>query len=340
MAKIVTFGELMLRLSPPGYTRLFQTNLLEATFGGGEANVAVALANLGEDAAFVTKLPDNAVGQGAVSELRSFGVDVTKIVRGGSRMGVYYCEKGASQRSSTVLYDRAASAIAEAKKSDFDWDRILEGCKWFHITGITPALSEGMADISEDACKAAKAYGATVSCDLNFRKKLWSSQRAGQVMSRLMQYTDICVANEEDAEKVFGISAASTDIEGGKLDHEGYIEVARQLTERFGFKKVAITLRGSISASDNNWAAMLYGGGKAVFSKQYPVHIVDRVGGGDSFCSGLIYSLINGDDDRKAIEFATALSCLKHSIEGDFCRIGLQEVEGLLASGGSGRIQR
>ena len=330
----------MLRLSPPGYTRLMQTNLLEATYGGGEANVAVALANLGEDAAYVTKLPDNAVGQGAVNELRSFGVDTKKIVRGGNRMGVYYCEKGASQRSSTVLYDRAASAIAEAKKEDFDWDSIFEGCKWFHFTGITPALSEGMAEITEDACKAAKAHGAIVSCDLNFRKKLWTSQRAGQVMSKLMKYTDICIANEEDAEKVFGISAGSNDIEGGKLHHEGYIDVARQLTERFAFKKVAITLRGSISASDNNWAAMLYDGGKAYFSRQYPVHIVDRVGGGDSFGGGLIYSLINGYGPQEAIEFATAISCLKHSIEGDFCRISLQEVEGLLSSGGSGRIQR
>ena len=256
--KVITFGEIMLRLAPHGYYRFTQANDFEATFGGGEANVAVSLANYGLDAAFITKLPAHDIGQCAVNDLRKYGVDTSMITRGGDRVGIYYLEKGASQRASSVIYDRAHSAIAEAKPEDFNWSEIFEGVDWFHFTGITPALSDDVAKITLEACKAAKEEGVMISCDLNFRKKLWTSEKAGQVMGELMNYVDVCIANEEDAEKVFGIKASNTDITSGQLNHEGYIDVAKQLTKRFGCKAVAITLRESISASDNNWAAMLY----------------------------------------------------------------------------------
>lgn len=340
MAKIITFGEIMLRLAPEGYYRFVQAEKYGATFGGGEANVAVSLANYGMDAAFVTKLPKHDIGQAAVNELRRFGVDVSKIVRGGDRVGIYFLEKGASQRPSKVIYDRAHSAIAEAKREDFDWDQIFEGAEWFHFTGITPALGDNVAEICLDACKKAKEKGITISCDLNFRKNLWTSEKAGKVMGELVKYVDVCIANEEDAEKVFGIKAENTDITGGKLDKEGYKSVAKQLCERFGCKKVAITLRGSISASDNNWAGMLYDGKEFCFSKNYLVHIVDRVGGGDSFGGGLIYALMNGYDTQAAIEFAVAASCLKHSIETDFNHVSVAEVTALAGGDGSGRVQR
>lgn len=338
--KIVTFGELMLRLAPEGYLRFVQSDKFEATFGGAEANVAVSLANYGEDVAFVTKLPAHEIGQMAVNSLRKFGVDTSKIVRGGNRVGIYYCEKGASQRPSKVVYDRAGAAIAEADSADFDWKMIFEGVNWFHVTGITPALSPKTAAITVEACKAAKALGITVSTDLNYRKKLWSKEEARATMTEVCKYVDYCIANEEDAKDVFGIEAENTDIESGKLNREGYISVAKQLTETFGFKGVAVTLRESISANDNRWSAMLYTGGEAYFSRKYDMHIVDRVGGGDSFGAGLIYALLNGCGNQEVIEFAVAASCLKHSIEGDYNMVSAAEVQSLAKGSGSGRVQR
>ena len=338
--KVITFGELMLRLAPENYLRFVQSEKYEATFGGAEANVAVSLANYGVDVSFVTKLPEHEIGQAAVNSLRKFGVNTDKIVRGGDRVGIYYCEKGASQRPSKVIYDRAGSAIATAKPSDFKWASIFKGIDWFHFTGITPALSDSMAKICLAAVKEAKKRGITVSCDLNFRKKLWSKEKAGEVMGELCNYIDYCIANEEDAKDVFGIEADNSDINSGKLDREGYISVARKLTERFNFKGVAITLRESLSANDNNWSGMLYMNGNAVFSKKYSMHIVDRVGGGDSFGGGLIYSLLNGYDAHKAIDFAVAASCLKHSIEGDYNMVSVKEVETLAGGNASGRVQR
>lgn len=340
MKKAVTFGELMLRLAPENYLRFVQSDKYEATYGGAEANVAVSLANYGVDVAFVTKLPAHEIGQAAVNSLRKFGVDTSKIVRGGDRVGIYYCEKGASQRPSKVIYDRAGSAIAAAKSEDFDWAKIFDGVEWFHFTGITPALSADTAKICLEAVKEAKKRNITVSCDLNFRKKLWSKEKAGKVMGELCKYIDYCIANEEDAKDVFGIEADDTDITTGKLNREGYISVAKKLTDKFGFKGVAITLRESLSANDNNWSGMLYTNGEAHFSKKYAMHIVDRVGGGDSFGGGLIYSLMNGYDAQKAIEFAVAASCLKHSIEGDYNMVSVDEVEKLAGGDASGRVQR
>jgi 2-dehydro-3-deoxygluconokinase len=340
MGKVVTFGEIMLRLAPEGYYRFVQADTYGATFGGGEANVAVSLANYGLDAAFVTRLPKHEIGQAAVNCLRQFGVDVSKIVRGGDRIGIYYLEKGASQRPSKVIYDRAGSAIATAKKEDFNWADIFDGADWFHWTGITPALGDNVADITLDACKAAKAKGITVSCDLNYRKNLWTKEKAGTVMASLLRYVDVVIANEEDAADVFGIHASGTDVTSGSLNREGYIEVARTLVERFGCKKAAITLRESISANDNNWAAMFYTDGEAFFSKKYALRIVDRVGGGDSFGSGLIYGLTQNMTPQEALEFAVAASALKHSIEGDFNHVSVDEVKKLSHGDGSGRVQR
>ena len=340
MKKVITFGELMLRLAPENYLRFVQSEKYEATFGGAEANVAVSLANYGVDVAFVSKLPDHEIGQAAINSLRKFGVDTSKVVRGGDRVGIYYCEKGASQRPSKVIYDRAGSSIATAKKADFDWSKIFEGVEWFHFTGITPALSDETAEICVEACKEAKKLGINISCDLNFRKKLWSKEKAGKVMAELCEYIDYCIANEEDAKDVFGIEADNTDIYGGKLDRNGYISVAKKLTDRFNFKGVAITLRESLSANDNNWSGMLYIDGQAYFSKKYAMHIVDRVGGGDSFGGGLIYSLLNGYEPQAAIEFAIAASCLKHSIEGDYNMVSKKEVETLAGGDASGRVQR
>lgn len=340
MARIVTFGEIMLRLEPQGYLRFFQNDTLQATFGGGEANVAVSLANFGLDAAFVTKLPENDIGQAAINNLRSYGVDTGLIVRGGARMGIYYIEKGASQRPSKVIYDRAYSSISMAEQSDFQWDTIFDGVQWFHFTGITPALGQGVADICLEACRKAKEKGLTVSCDLNYRKNLWSPKEAEEAMSRLMEYVDVCIANEEDAEKVFGIKGAGSDADNGQLNHEGYQDVARKLKEKFGFRYVAITLRTSITANDNIWAAMIYDGQEHHFSRSYPIHIVDRVGGGDSFSAGLIYGLVTGMENQQALEFAVAASCLKHTIEGDFNHVSIAEVYALMKGNGSGRVQR
>jgi len=341
MAKrIITFGEIMLRLAPEGYYRFVQAETYGATYGGGEANVAVSLANYGFDAAFVTKLPKHEIGQAGINSLRRYGVDTSLIVRGGDRVGIYFLEKGASQRPSKVIYDRAGSSIATASASDFDWDRIFCGADWFHWTGITPALGDNVAEICLEACKAAKERGITVSCDLNYRKKLWSREKAGKVMGELCKYVDVCIANEEDAADVFGIHAANTDVTAGEVNHEGYKDVARQLAERFGMTKVAITLRESISANDNNWSAMLYDGKDYYFSKKYKMHIVDRVGGGDSFGGGLIAATLNGYDSQAIIEFAVAASCLKHSVEGDFNMVSMDEVLSLVGGNASGRVQR
>lgn len=338
--KVVTFGEIMLRLEPNNYYRFFQNDQLQATFGGGEANVAVSLANFGADVSYVTKLPEHAIGQAAVNTLRYFGVDTSRIVRGGDRVGIYFLEKGASQRGSVCVYDRAHSAIQEALPEEFDWEKIFEGADWFHFTGITPALGPNMVEACRQACKAAHRLGVKVSCDLNYRGKLWTKEQANAAMTELCKDVDVCISNEEDAKDVFGIVADDTDIKGGKLDHDGYRKVAKQLQERFGFEKVAITLRTSISASDNDWAAMLYDGMDYYFSKDYHVHIVDRVGGGDSFCAGLIYAILSGKISEDALEFAVAASALKHSVEGDFNRVTVAEVEKLAKGDGSGRVSR
>ena len=340
MNRVVTFGEIMLRLAPEGYYRFVQANSYGAAYGGGEANAAVSLSGFGVDAAFVTKLPKHEIGQGAVNRLREFGVDTSMIVRGGDRVGIYFLEKGASQRPSKVIYDRKHSAIAEAAESDFDWDKIFKGADWFHFTGITPALSGNAAAICLAACKSARAKGITVSCDLNYRQNLWSREKAGEVMGSLMEFVDVCIANEEDAFDVFGIRASGSDVSSGKISHDGYKEVASALVKRFGFKQTAITLRESISANDNNWAAMLYDGKDFYFSKKYEVHIVDRVGGGDSFGAGLIYASLKGMSAQEGLEFAVAASCLKHSIEGDFNLVSVDEVKKLAGGNASGRVQR
>ena len=341
MSRIITFGEIMMRLNPPGYLRFVQTDVFEATYAGGEANVAVSLANYGEDAAYATKVPEHEIGQNAVNALRRYGVDTSLMLRGGPRLGIYFCEKGASQRGSKVIYDRAGSSIALAKREEFDWEKIFAGADWFHFTGITPALGGELPAICLDACKAARAKGITVSCDLNYRGKLWSREKAGEVMGRLMPYVDVCIANEEDAKDVFGIAAENTDINSGKLDGEGYISVARQLTERFGFRAVAITLRGSISASDNNWSGMLYINGEAYFARNYLIHLVDRVGGGDSFGGGLIHAMLKWPEDpQQQIEFAVAASCLKQATEYDFNLASEKEVLALAGGNASGRVQR
>ena len=338
--KAITFGELMLRLAPEGYYRFVQADRLGATYGGGEANVAVSLANFGTDVGFVSKLPENEIGQAAVNSLRRFGVDTSGIARGGNRIGIYYLEKGASQRPSKVIYDRAGSSFAMSGKDDYDWDKLLDGVTWFHFTGITPALGDNLADVLLDVLPTMKKRGITVSCDLNYRKKLWTRDKAREVMTKLMPYVDVCISNEEDAYDVFGIKAGGTDVTKGNLDKESYKSVAKQLADKFGFSYVAITLRTSISANDNKWAGMLYDGKEYNLSKEYLIHIVDRVGGGDSFGGGLIYALMHGYDSKSAIEFAVAASCLKHSVEGDYNMVTVSEVNALAGGDGSGRVQR
>lgn len=340
--KVLSFGEILLRLAAPGYTKLFQKDNLEATFCGGEANVAVSLAIFGIESQFLTKLPSGDIGAAAVNSLRYFGVDTSKIVYGKGRLGLYYLEKGASQRPSKVIYDREYSAISMAIKSDFNWDKIFEDVDWFHWTGINPALSDGLAEICMEACRVAKSKGLAISCDLNYRSNLWSSEKAKAVMSQLMPYVDVCVANEEDADKVLGIKSEDTDVESGNLNKDGYKEVAGKICDMYGCRKVAITLRESYSASRNGWSAMLYDADskKAYYSREYDIQIVDRVGGGDSFTAGIIYSLITGKSDQAAVEFATASSCLKQCMEGDYNRTTVQDVEKLIKNGGSGRVQR
>ena len=338
--KIVCFGEIMIRLNPEGYLRFVQADKFEASYAGGEANVAVSLANYGLDASYVTKLPDNPLGASARNELRRYGVDTSNIVWGGPRIGIYFVEKGASQRGSKVVYDRAGSSIALAKREDFDWAKIFEGASWFHFTVITPALGGNQADICLDALQYCKEHGITVSCDLNYRAKLWSREEAGKTMAKLVPYVDVLIANEADAADVFGIKGEGSDVESGKLEKSGYVAVASELANRFGCKYVAITLRTSISASDNKWAGMIYENGNAYFSNEYDVRIVDRVGGGDSFGGGLIYALSTGKDAQGAIDFAVAASCLKHTIEHDFNLMSVSEVEALVAGNTSGRVQR
>ena len=330
----------MLRLATPGFLRLNQTSVLEMTFGGGEANVAVSLSQFGEDATFITRLPKNDLGETCIQRLRGLGVDTKGILRGGERIGIYFLETGASQRASTVTYDRAHSSISQIDPAELAWDKILKGADWFHFTGITPALSDAAAQAALEGARTAKKLGLTVSCDLNFRKKLWTSEKAGKVMGGIMEHVDICIANEEDAEKVFGIKASGTEVTEGKIDHSRYVQVAKKLTERFKFKGVAITLRESYSASHNGWSALYFTGGKEHFGRRYDIQIVDRVGGGDSFAAGLIYALGKKQSPQDAIQFATAASCLKHTINGDLNLIKLAEVEALLAGDGSGRVQR
>lgn len=339
--KVVTFGEILLRLTPPNHQRFIQAESFEAVYGGAEANVAVALANYGLDAYYVTKVPNNAIGQAAVNHLRRFGVKTDYVVRGGGRLGIYFQETGAAQRPSKIVYDRAGSAIAEAKPEDFDWPTILKDAAWFHVTGITPALSEAAAAATIAAVRTAKEMGVTVSTDLNYRKNLWTPEQANKVMSEVVKYVDLCIANEEDAEKVFGIKAQGTDITSGKLSEEGYHDVIRQLVERFGFKYVAVTLRESFSASHNGWSGLLYDGKEFYRSRRYEISpIIDRVGGGDSFGSGLIYALLSGRGPQAAVDFAAAASCLKHSIHGDFNLVTVDEVELLAKGDASGRVQR
>lgn len=342
MGSVLAFGEVLLRLASPGYTKLFQKDSFDSTFCGGEANVVVSLAKFGINSQFLTKLPNNDVGYAAVNSMRYFGVDTSKVIYGAGRMGLYYLEKGASQRPSKIIYDRAYSVISMADRSEFDWDAIFTGVDWFHWTGINPALSQNMVDISMDACKAAKERGITISCDLNYRNNLWSSKQAKKVMMELMSYVDVCVANEEDADKVLGIAAEGNDVEAGKLNRAGYEYVARTISKTYGCKHVAITLRESHSASVNGWSAMLFDAAedKAYYSRKYDIQIIDRVGGGDSFSAGIIYSLIVGKEKQDAIEFATAASCLKHTMEGDYNRSTVAEVEQLIHGGGNGRVQR
>lgn len=340
MKRIVTFGEIMMRLNPKGYMRFVQAHSFEASYAGGEANVAVSLANYGNDAAYCTRVPAHEIGQCAVNALRHYGVDTQPMVRGGDRLGIYFVEKGASQRGSKVIYDRKNSAIAQAKREDFDWNTILKGADWFHWTGITPALGGELPEIIRDALMKCREKGVMVSCDLNYRGKLWPREVAGDVMAKLMPYVDVLIANEEDAGDVFGIVAKDTDVAGGKLNHKGYISVAEQLVERFGIKRVAITLRGSISASENRWAGMLYADNRAYFSKEYLIKIVDRVGGGDSFAGGLIHALLKGMDSQNAVEFAVAASCLKQTIEHDYNLVSEAEVLTLMEGNASGRVQR
>lgn len=341
MSKVVTFGEIMMRLAPEGYNRILQSDKFNITYAGAEANVAVELANFGLDVAFVTKLPSNEIGQACLNSVRKFGVNTSKIVRGGNRLGIYYLEKGASQRPSQVIYDRKGSSIQTASVTDFDWNEIFtDDTELFHFTGITPALSDNLAEICEKACKIAKERRITISCDLNYRAKLWSKDKAKRVMSRLCKYVDVCIANEEDVYDVFSIEAGNTDVTSGELDLVGFKSSAKKLRDKFDFKYVAYTLRTSISANDNKWAGMIYDGNEFYFSDEYLIHIVDRVGGGDSFGGGLIYSLLSGFTSQKAINFSVAASCLKHTIEGDFNLVTADDVNRLMSGDKSGRVKR
>jgi 2-dehydro-3-deoxygluconokinase len=338
--KVVTLGEIMLRLSTPGYERFVQSDSFDVTYGGGEANVAAAICNYGLEGRFVTKVPDNAIGQAAINHLRRYGVDTQYIARGGSRLGIYFLETGASMRASQVIYDRAGASIADADMKDFNFDKILEGADWFHTTGITPALSDKCAAIAEAALKAAKAKKITTSIDLNYRKKLWSKEKAREVMTKLCQYVDVCIGNEEDADTTLGFKAKGTDITKGELNLEGYKDVFRQMKEKFNFKYIASTLRESHSASDNGWSALVYDGNDFYHTRQYEVRIVDRVGSGDSFASGFIYGLVSGKEMKEAAEFGVAASALKHTIPGDLNHATVKEVMDLVQGDASGRVQR
>ncbi len=340
--KVVSFGEIMLRLSPDGYYKLFQKPELNTSFCGAEANVAVALSNFGDEAEFVTALPDNDIGRAACRELMRYGVKTDNIVYTGDRLGIFFAEKGASQRPSKVIYDRKNSAIALADPSSFDWEKIFDGADWFHITGITPALSDSLAKISVDAVKAAKKAGLTVSCDINYRSKLWSAEKARPVMTEIMQYVDVCIGNEEDAEIVFGIKAGTTDVTKGQLDTDGYKKSLQTVAETFGCKIVAYSQRKSYSASDNGWSGIIYDDEKkqVYTSAQYDIRITDRIGGGDAFASGLIYALHNNISPGNAIETAAAAGCLDQTLEGDFCLFGINDVFDLAGGNSSGRVKR
>ncbi len=338
--RIVTFGEIMLRLAPFNYERILQTNTFQATYGGGEANVAVSLSQYGNDVSFVTRLPDNPLGDAAIKTIAGYGVDTAFIIRGGERIGIYFLEHGASIRPSKVTYDRSGSAMAEIQPEMFDWPKIFENAAWFHITGITPALSEGSAATCLDAVRIAKKSDLRISCDLNYRKKLWSRDQAKRTMSEIIQYIDVVIANEEDAADVFGIKADTTDVTSGHLSTDHFQEVAAKVKDLAEISDVAITLRESLSASDNNWSAMLYDGNEYFLSRKYPIHLVDRVGGGDSFGAGLIHGLLEGWDKQRALEFAVAASALKQTIPGDMNLVSEDEVLSIVKGDISGRVQR
>jgi 2-dehydro-3-deoxygluconokinase len=341
--KVITFGEIMLRLSTPGFSRFVQSNSFDVNYGGGEANVAVALANYGLDSYFVSKLPKNEIGQSAINALRSYGVNDNYILRGGERIGIYFLETGASQRASKVIYDRANSSVTTLKKDELNWEKVFENAKWFHWTGITPALGKDAQETLVAACESAKKHNVTISADLNYRAKLWSTKEAQSVMIPLMDYVDVCIANEEDAEKSLGFHAGTTKVEHAELDEAGYFNLAKELKKKFKFKSVAITLRESFSASRNGWSALLHDDKDCANpqrSKKYDIQIVDRVGGGDSFASGLIYGLLTKSDTKEALEFAAAASCLKQTIPGDFNLVSVDEVEKLAKGSGSGRVER
>ena len=343
MAKVITMGEIMLRLSTPNNEKFIQADEFDVNYGGGEANVAVSLANYGHDAEFVTAVPDNEIGECAVAALRKYNVETKHIARCGERLGIYYLESGSSMRPSKVVYDRAHSSISTATEADFNFDEIFEGADWFLFTGITPAVSDAAAELTEKALIAAKKHGVKVSVDLNFRKKLWSSEKAQKVMTNLMQYVDVCIGNEEDAEKVLGFKPGNTDVTSGELELAGYVDIINQMADKFGFKYIISSLRESHSASNNDWSACIMDGQTREFyhSRKYHIApIVDRVGGGDSFAGGLICGLADGKDMKAALEFAVAASALKHTIPGDFNLVTRAEVETLAGGDGSGRVQR
>ncbi len=333
-------GEILLRLSTPGNKRFVRSDSFDVIYGGGEANVAVSCANYGHDAYFISKLPTHEIGQAAVNALRQFGVHTDFIARGGERVGIYFLETGASMRPSKVIYDRAASAIAEATVADFDFDAIMEGAAWFHWSGITPALSDESAEMTRLACEAAKRHGVTVSVDLNFRKKLWTKEKAQSIMRPLMEYVDVCIGNEEDAELCLGFKPEA-DVEAGHTDAEGYKGIFEQMMKEFNFTYVVSTLRESFSATHNGWKAMIYNGEEFYMSKRYDIEpIIDRVGGGDSFSGGIIHGLLTKPNQGEALEFAVAASALKHTINGDFNHASVEEVEALAGGDASGRVQR
>ena len=338
--KYVGFGELLLHLKTPGFQRIVQAGEFEIYYTGAETNVAVSLANYGIDAAVVSKVPDSNLGQACINYIRQFGVDTSSILRGGSRLGVFYTEAGASQRASDLIYDRANSAFTEIQPGEINWDEVFKGKDWFHFSGTAPALAPQLPQVMTDACRTAQKMGVMVSCDLNYRKKLWTPEQAQAVMTNLMQDVDVLICNEEDAQKSLGVRSKDIDVTSGSLDPERYKDLARQLKEKFGFKYIAFTLRESLNASFNNWSAMLFDGSDFYISKKYEMFIVDRVGGGDSFSAGLIYSLLSGFPPQKAIEFASGASCLKHAVLGDFNHVSVAEVERLISGDASGRIQR
>ncbi|HED05155.1 MAG TPA: sugar kinase [Ignavibacteria bacterium] len=341
--KVVTMGEIMLRLSTPGYSRFVQAQRFDVNYGGGEANVAVALSNYGLNSYFISKLPKHEIGQAAVNSLRKFGVKEDYIVRGGDRVGIYFLETGASQRASKVIYDRANSAITTLGKDELNWEEVFKDVKWFHWTGITPALGKTAQDSLRTACEAAKKSGAIISVDINYRSKLWSMEEAQAVMNPLMEYVDVCIGNEEDAEKSLGLKAGSSNVESAEIYQKGYFELTRKLKEKYNFKVVAITLRESYSASRNGWSGILLDDidcTEPYRSKRYDIQIIDRVGGGDSFASGLIYALLTKTNTKEALEFAVAASCLKQTIPGDFNLVSVDEVEKLSKGSGSGRVER